>query len=122
MRFVMLVRADKNTEAGVLPSKGGRHRAVQRGGGEGRRAAGGRGDPTELEGRAHQVFARNAHRDRRAVSREGADRRRVPFADGEAIEIRQVFEASDFPPEVLPPQDAARERAMREELRRKQGA
>jgi hypothetical protein len=48
--------------------------------------------------------------------------KRVPFADGEVIEIRQVFEASDFPPEVLPPRDAARGQAMREELRRKHGA
>jgi hypothetical protein len=43
----------------------------------------------------------------------------VPFTDGEVVEIRQVFEASDFPPEVLPPQDAAREQAMREQLQRK---
>jgi hypothetical protein len=45
--------------------------------------------------------------------------KRVPFADGEVIEIRQVFEAADFPPEVLSPQDAAREQSMREELRKK---
>jgi hypothetical protein len=44
--------------------------------------------------------------------------KRVPFGEGGVIEIRQVFEASDFPPEVLPPQDAAREEAMREELGR----
>src|SRR5207249_7322825 len=48
--------------------------------------------------------------------------RRVPFADGEVVEIRQVSEASDFPAEVLPPEDAAREQSMREELRRKHGA
>lgn len=36
-----------------------------------------------------------------------------PGQEGE-IEIRQVFELSDFPPE-----DAAREQALREELRRK---
>ncbi|MEU2871018.1 YciI family protein [Streptomyces olivoreticuli] len=43
--------------------------------------------------------------------------RRVPFQDGE-IEIRQVFEPTDFPECVLSPEDAARETAMREELRR----
>jgi hypothetical protein len=32
---------------------------------------------------------------------------RVPFADDEVIEVRQVFEASDFPPEILPPEAAA---------------
>ena len=44
---------------------------------------------------------------------------RVPFTDGEEIELRQVFEASDFPPEIFPPEDAAREQALREELQRK---
>jgi hypothetical protein len=38
--------------------------------------------------------------------------------DGE-VEVRQVFEASDFPPEILPPADAAREEALRAELQRK---
>src|SRR5205085_6094652 len=41
-----------------------------------------------------------------------------PNEEGE-IEIRQVFEASDFPPEVLPAEAAAREQALREELQRK---
>ncbi|WKK25977.1 YciI family protein [Streptomyces olivoreticuli] len=42
--------------------------------------------------------------------------RRVPFQDGE-IEVRQVFEPTDFPECVLSPEDAAREAAMRESLR-----
>jgi hypothetical protein len=46
--------------------------------------------------------------------------RRVPFAEG-VIEIRQVFEASDFPPEILSTEDAAREDAMRDERRKKSG-
>jgi hypothetical protein len=41
---------------------------------------------------------------------------RVPFEDGE-IEIRQVFEASDFA--SLPPDAAEREQAVREELQDK---
>jgi hypothetical protein len=40
---------------------------------------------------------------------------RIPFEDGE-VEIRQVFEASDFPPEILTPEEAAREQAMRDQL------
>ncbi|MBT2384561.1 YciI family protein [Streptomyces sp. ISL-11] len=44
--------------------------------------------------------------------------RRIPFQDGE-VEIRQVFEPSDFPADILPPEDAAREEALREELRKK---
>ncbi len=44
--------------------------------------------------------------------------RRVPFEDGE-VEVRQIFEPSDFPADVLPPEEAAREEALRDELRRK---
>ena len=42
----------------------------------------------------------------------------LPFADDEAIEVRQVLEASDFPPEILPPEAAAREQAWRDEQQR----
>jgi hypothetical protein len=37
------------------------------------------------------------------------------------IEIRQVYEAADFPADVFPPEEAAREQAMRDELQRKAG-
>lgn len=43
--------------------------------------------------------------------------RRVPFEDG-VIEISQVFEASDFPAEILPAEGAAREQAWRDEQQR----
>ena len=33
-------------------------------------------------------------------------------------ELRPVFEASDFPPDIFPPKEAAREDALREEMRR----
>jgi hypothetical protein len=49
--------------------------------------------------------------------------RRCPSPMGEdvdaEIEVRQVFETADFPPDVLPEEDAAREEAMREELQRR---
>ena len=45
--------------------------------------------------------------------------KRCPASENEVIEIRQVFEASDFPPEIFPPEDAVREEALREELKRK---
>jgi hypothetical protein len=38
--------------------------------------------------------------------------------DGES-EIRQLHEASDFAPEIVPPEEAARERAWRQELPQK---
>jgi len=45
--------------------------------------------------------------------------KRAPFDGGAEVEIRQVYEASDFPAEVLPPEDAARGQALRDELQRK---
>ena len=38
--------------------------------------------------------------------------------DGET-EIRQIFEASDFPPCLVSPEDIAREQALREEMQRR---
>ena len=43
----------------------------------------------------------------------------IPFADGEEVELRQVFEPEDFPADVLPPKEAAREQAWRAEQQRK---
>jgi hypothetical protein len=45
--------------------------------------------------------------------------KRAPFDGGAVVEIRQVYEASDFPAEVLPPEAAAREQELRDELQRK---
>jgi hypothetical protein len=44
---------------------------------------------------------------------------RCPASDNEVIEGRQVHEAADFPPEILPPQLSAREQELREELKKK---
>ena len=45
----------------------------------------------------------------------------APFGDGEVaeIEIRQVFEATDFPPEAFPAEEVAREQALRAESGKK---
>ncbi len=45
--------------------------------------------------------------------------KRAPFGEGEEREVRQVFEASDFPADILPPEEAAREQAWRDEQQRK---
>jgi hypothetical protein len=44
--------------------------------------------------------------------------KRAPFEEGE-VEIRQVFELSDFPEEILPEEGRAREAALREKLQAK---
>jgi len=45
--------------------------------------------------------------------------KRAPFDGGAEIEIRQVYEVSDFPAEVLSPEHAARMQAFRDELKKK---
>ena len=44
---------------------------------------------------------------------------RIPFADGEEVELRRVFEAEDFPAESMPPAEVAREQALRDEMTRR---
>src|SRR5256885_178471 len=120
MRFMMLVRADKNTEAGVLPSKElvaameRVNEGMVKGGvllaGEGvqpsSKGARGRvlpGAPTVTDGPfpAKELIAGFWMIQVKSKDEAIEWAKRVPFAAGEVIEIRQVFEASDFPPEVL---------------------
>jgi hypothetical protein len=44
--------------------------------------------------------------------------RRCPARPGDVIEIRQIQEMSDFPPEVIPPKVSAQEQRLREELKK----
>jgi hypothetical protein len=44
--------------------------------------------------------------------------KRAPF-DGTEVEIRQVYEMQDVPADIVSPEHAARERALREELNKK---
>ena len=45
--------------------------------------------------------------------------KRCPASENETIEIRQVQEISDFPPEILPPKLHAREQELRDGLEKK---
>ncbi|MBB5117085.1 dehydrogenase [Streptomyces eurocidicus] len=137
-RFMMLVKASEDSEAGVMPTKEeiaemGRFNERMAAAGvmlaaEGLResAAGARvtfsgGTPVVTEGPfagARQLIAgfwviRAADLDE---ALEWA--RQVPFQDGE-VEVRRIFELEDFPADVLPPEEAAREEALREELRKR---
>jgi len=112
---------------------GGAHEAMAKAG----VAAGRRGLHPSSKGARVTYTGPQAPRDRRAFrGDEGAVGRllddpgdvegealewasRIPFTNGEVVEVRQVFEASDFPADVLPPEAAAREEALRAELQRK---
>ena len=139
MRFMMLVKASKESEAGVLPSKellaamGDFNEEMAKAGvliaGEGLQASS-KGVRVTFSGSRRIVtdgpFAETKELlagfwmiDVKSRAEAIAWASRVPFSDGEVVEVRQVFEASDFPAEVFPPEDAAREQELRDELPRK---
>jgi len=139
MRFMLLVKADKNTEAGVLPSKelvaamGQFNEEMVTAGvllaaeglhpsSKGARLTFSGGKRTVIDGPFAETKELVAgfwiiQVKSKAEAIEWASR--VPFADDEVIEVRQVFEVSDFPPEILPPEATAREQAWRDEQQRK---
>lgn len=138
MRFMMLVKANPDSEAGVLPSKellaamGKFNEEMAHAGvllaGDGLHASA-KGARVKFAGGKRVVtdgpFAETKELlagfwmiqvGSKAEAIAWASR--VPFADGEEIEVRQVFEASDFPPDIFPPEEVAREEALREQAQR----
>ncbi len=138
MRFMLLVKASKDSEAGVLPSTelltamGRFNEEMVKAGvmlaGEGLQASSkgarvkfAKGKPSVTEGpfRATEELVAGFWMIEVKSKAEAVQwASRVPFDEGE-IEVRQVFEASDFPADVFPPEEAAREQAMRDELQKK---
>jgi len=139
MRFMVLVKASQDSEAGVLPGKellaamGRFNEEMARAGvllaGEGLQASS-KGARIRFTGATPIVtdgpFAETKELlagfwmlqvQSKAEAVEWISR--APFAGGEEVEIRQVFEASEFPPEIFPPEDARREEMLRDELGRK---
>jgi hypothetical protein len=142
MRFMMLVKASKESEAGMLPSKeliaamGQFNEEMVKAGvliaGEGLQASS-KGARITYSGSKRSVtdgpFAETKELlagfwmiDVKSKADAIAWASRVPFTDGEVVEVRQVFEASDFPSDVMPPEEAAREERLRDELQRKAAA
>src|SRR5258705_2373163 len=85
MRFMVIVKADKNSEAGVMPSTEmltamGK---FQRGNGESGRHAGGRGPASDLEKRPGQICRKTAQREPRSVRRDQRSCRRLLADSGE---------------------------------------
>jgi hypothetical protein len=141
MRFMAIVKANKDSEAGVLPSKellaamGKFSEEMVKAGvllaAEGLQASS-KGARVKFSGATRQVIDGPFTESKELIggfwllqvkSKEEAiewiKRSPNPFEGESEIEIRQVFEASDFPAEIFPPEDAAREQQLRDELQRK---
>jgi hypothetical protein len=143
---MMLVKANKDSEAGVLPSKelvaamGQFNEEMVKAGvllaGDGLQPSSkgarvkfsGDGKPTVVDGpftETKELIAGYWLIQVRSKEEAIEWARRCPAPMGEGveseIEVRQVFETSDFPADIFPPEEAAREQAMREELQRRAG-
>ncbi len=142
MRVMVIIKADKNSEAGVLPTKetkemfaamGKFNEALVKAGlmlaGEGLQPSS-KGKRVRFSGQQRTVIDGPFPETKELIggfwlwqvkSMEEAVEwlKRAPFDGGTEVEIRQVYEASDFPAEVFSPEDAAREQALRDELQRK---
>ena len=143
MRFIMMVKANKDSEAGALPQKDlieamGRFNEEMAKAGvllaaeglqsteKGARVRFSGGKPTVIDGpfaETKELIAGFWMIEVASKEEAVAWARRSPAPHGNdqesEIEIRQVFEASDFPAEVLSPEEAAREQALRDELAKK---
>lgn len=141
MRFMAIVKANKDSEAGVMPSKellaamGKFNEEMVKAGvllaAEGLQASS-KGARIRFSGAKRTVIDGPFAETKELIagfwllqvkSKEEAiewiKRSPAPFEGEPEIEIRQVFEASDFPAEIFPPEDAAREQSLRDELQRK---
>jgi hypothetical protein len=142
MRFMVIVKADKNSEAGVLPTKEAKETFAAMGkfneelvkagvmlAGEGLQPSS-KGKRVRFSGQQRTVIDGPFTETKELIagfwlwqvkSMEEAVEwlKRAPFDGGTEVEIRQVYEACDFPADVLPPEDAAREQALRDELQGK---
>jgi len=136
MRFMMIVKASPESEAGQLPTKEvveamGRYNdeLIKAGvmlAGEGLHSSS-KGFRIRFAGDGrHRVIDGPFTESKELIagfwiiqvrSREEAVEwaKRVPFPPGEELEVRQVFEASDFPSDILSPEEAAKEQAFRDE-------
>src|SRR4029077_59564 len=142
MRVMVIVKADKKSEAGIQPTKETREMFAAMGkfneelvkagvmlAGEGLQPSS-KGKRVRFSGQQRTVIDGPFAETKELVagfwlwqvnSMEEAVEwlKRAPFDGGTEVEIRQVFEIQDFPAEVFPPEDAAREQALRDELQRK---
>jgi len=135
---MMIIKADENSEAGVMPSRelvaamGEFNEEMVRAGvmlaGEGLHPSS-KGARVHFSGGERTVTDGPFAETKELIAgfwiievdslQDAIDwARRVPDPMGEVteaeIEIRQVGEVTDFPPDILPPEEGAREQALRE--------
>jgi hypothetical protein len=136
MRFMVIVKANKDSEAGVLPSgemlakMSAFNEELARAGvmlaGEGLQASS-KGCRLRFDGEKRTVTDGPFTETKELIagfwiiqarSREEAIEwmSRAPFGEGEELEIRQVFEASDFPEDIFPAEAQEAEQALRDKL------
>jgi hypothetical protein len=141
MRFMAIVKANKDSEAGVMPGKellaamGKFNEEMVKAGvllaAEGLKPSS-KGARVKFSGNKRAVVDGPFTESKELIagfwllqvkSKEEAiewiKRSPAPFEGESEIEIRQVFEASDFPAEIFPEEEAAREQSLRGELQRK---
>ena len=137
MRFMMIVKANEDSEAGVLPSKeliaamGKYNEELAKAGvllaADGLQPSS-KGARVSYSGRERTVtdgpFAETKELiagfwiiQAKSLDEAVEWAARVPFEAGQ-VEVRQVQEVTDFPADILPPEDAAREQALRDALGR----
>jgi len=139
MRFMMIVKADKHSEAGEMPSKELIHEmgtyneqlikagVMLAGDGlqpssKGARIKFGKGKQTVTDGpfaETKELIAGFWIIEVKSKAEALQWAKRIPFSDGQEVELRQFFEVSDFPAEVMPPEEAKREEKMRKDLQAK---
>jgi len=142
MRFMVIVKATENSEAGVLPTKENKEmfdamgkfneELVKAGvmlAGEGLHPTS-KGKRVRFSGQQRTVIDGPFAETKELVAgfwlwqvksmEETVEWLKLaPFDEDTEVEIRQLYETSDFPAEVLHPEEAAREQALLDELQRR---
>ena len=139
MRFMVIVKADQNSEAGVMPgaeliaAMGRFNEELVKAGimlaGEGLHPSS-KGARLKFSGGGKVVTDGPFPETKELVAgfwliqvKSKAEAiewmKRAPMEEGNELEIRQVFDLEDFPADVMPPEEIAREQALREEIERR---
>jgi hypothetical protein len=139
MRFMMLVKASEESEAGVMPPKedfvrmGKYNEELNKAGvllaldglhpsSRGVRVDFAGGKPKVIDGpfaETKELLAGFWLIDVKSRDEAIEWAKRIPFDDG-VVEVRQVFELADMPPDILSPDELAKKEAARGELARRQ--